>query len=344
MIIAVDAMGGDGAPDTVVRGTLEALSRSSARILLVGDERKIRRSLPEGPPPPSVDILHAPQTVEMGEIGPLALRKKKHSSLYVAIDQVAQGKADAVVSAGNSAAIVATATHGLGLVPGLKRPALGVFLPSLGGKIFLADAGAHTESRGLHLAQTLFLATSFLRHEMKIEEPRVGLLNIGTETTKGPKIIRNAAALLEQMSVPFAGFVEPHTLFSGGLDAVICDGFLGNAVLKLLEGVSQVLRHPDLKQWGAVPKTSGPLDWLERMARAELSGAPLLGVARPVIVAHGRSNPKEIANAIVEAERLVLNGGFERMARDSALHERLTALKSLETRWRIIQWKERWKK
>jgi glycerol-3-phosphate acyltransferase PlsX len=339
MIIAVDAMGGDAAPHQVVRGACLALERSSARILLIGDEDKIHRCLSGGPHPPALDILHAPHAVGMEEIGPLALRKKKPSSLSVAIQQLAQGSVDAVVSAGNSAAIVATATHALGLLQGLKRPALAAAVPSLHGHVLLADAGAHTQSNTLHLAQTLCLIISYLRQGFGTEHPRVGLLNVGRESTKGPKAIRDAAALLTQASVPFEGFVEPHEIFSGEVDAVVCDGFLGNALLKLLEGVGEALR---VSRTAAADGRDG--GWTTRLAGAELSAVPLLGLGKPVLVAHGRSRAKEMANAVLEAENLVKSAVVQKMAEDTELIERLSALRSQDALWRLGRWSRRWRK
>ncbi|SMC19613.1 phosphate:acyl-[acyl carrier protein] acyltransferase [Desulfacinum hydrothermale DSM 13146] len=338
MILAVDAMGGDAAPDEVVRGAYLALTRTSARILLIGDEKKIHRCLPAGPHPPGLDILHAPHTVGMGEIGPRVLRKKTPSSLSVAIQQLAQGSADAVVSAGNSAAIVAAATHDLGLLPGLKRPALVAAIPSHNGLVHLADAGAHTQSQSLHLAQTLCLVLSYLQHRHKMEHPRAGLLNLGREATKGPKVIRDAATLLTQASVPHQGFVEAHQILLGNVNAVVCDGFLGNALLKLLEGVGEALRLSRNAQG-----RSHESGWPARMAAAQLSGAPLLGLDRPVIVAHGRSRAPEVTNAILEAERLARERLAQKMAADEELKRRLTALRNQDTLWRLGRWRRRWK-
>lgn len=349
MVIAVDAMGGDAAPDAIVQGVIQASTRTTARLLLVGDEKRLHRCLAATPHSPAVDVLHAPETVDMGDIGPLALRKKKLSSLYVALDQLHRGTADAVVSAGNSSAIVATATHHVGLIPGLKRPALGVLLPSFGSDVLLADAGAHSESGSIHLAQTVFLAASFLKHSCGRPNPNIGLLNIGHEPTKGPRAIRGAVKLLAETTDRNLCYVEPHMLFSGGVDAAVCDGFVGNALLKLLEGVAAAARHCLCAGAGKKEQpfrddtAPAPQQWLYRLAHRELGAAPLLGVRKTVLIAHGRSGAAEIANAILEAERFARQGLCQRMERDSDLLEHLAAVRGHYARWMLAGLKGPWR-
>lgn len=349
MVIAVDAMGGDAAPEAVVQGALHAATRTAARILLVGDEKRLHQCLASLPHSPVVDVLHAPETVDMGDIGPLALRKKKLSSLSVAIDQLHRGTADAVVSAGNSAAIVATATHHLGLIPGLKRPALGVLLPSFGPDLLLTDAGAHSESGSIHLAQTVFLAFSFLKHSCGRHNPTIGILNIGHESTKGPRAVQGAMKLLAETSALPVRYVEPHTLFDGAVDGVVCDGFVGNAVLKLLEGMVGAVRQccvpvsPEACAPCASDSAAAPHRWLHRLVCRELGAAPLLGVRKTVLVAHGRSMAREIANAVLEAEKFAREGLFERMGQDAELVEQLAAVRGRYTHWMLTGLKNRWR-
>jgi len=349
MVIALDAMGGDAAPEAVVQGALQASTRTTARILLVGDEKRLHRCLASEPLSPAIDVLHAPETVDMGDIGPLALRKKKLSSLYVALDLLQRGTVQAVVSAGNSSAIVATATHHIGLIPGLKRPALGVMLPSFGSDVLLADAGAHSESGSIHLAQTVFLAVSFLKHHCGRPNPTIGILNIGHEPTKGPRAIRGAMKLLSETTASEIRYVEPHMLFDGIVDAAVCDGFLGNALLKLLEGVAVAARqcltvqanaHGELRE-DTQKRPSHP--WLYRLARTELGAAPLLGVRKTVLIAHGRSQAPDIANAVLEAEKFAREGLCQRMERDPELLEHLTAVRSHYTRWMLAGLKGPWR-
>lgn len=349
MVIAVDAMGGDAAPDVIVQGAFQAAPLTSARILLVGDEKRLHRCVASEPHSPAVDVLHAPETVDMGDIGPLALRKKKFSSLSVAIDQLHRGRADAVVSAGNSAAIVATATHQLGLIPGLKRPALGVLLPSFGSDVLLTDVGAHSESGGIHLAQAVFLAASFLKHACGRADPTIGILNIGHESTKGPRFVQGAMKLLSETAAVPVRYVEAHTLFDGAVDGVVCDGFVGNTMLKLLEGMVGALRHcfpagvPDACTSEEDAATSAPHRWLHRLMRRELGAAPLLGVRKTVLIAHGRSTAREVANAILEAEKFAREGLCERMGQDSQLLEHLAALRGRYTYWMLTGLKNRWR-
>lgn len=349
MVIAVDAMGGDAAPEAVVQGALQAATRTTARILLVGDEKRLHRCLAPFPHLPAVDVLHAPETVDMGDIGPLALRKKKLSSLSVAIDQLQRGTADAVVSAGNSAAVVATATHHVGLIAGLKRPALGVLLPSFGRDLLLIDAGAHSESGSIHLAQTVFLALSFLKLSCGRPDPTIGILNIGHESTKGPRTVQGAMKLLAETSTLPIRYVEPHTLFDGAVDGVVCDGFVGNTMLKLLEGVVGAVRQCCVPASPAAPAPCGqdpseaPHRWLYRLVSRELGAAPLLGVRKTVLIAHGRSTAREIANAVLDAEKFAREGLFERMGQDAELLEHLAALRGHYTHWMLTGLKSRWR-
>ncbi|QCQ22626.1 phosphate acyltransferase PlsX [Desulfoglaeba alkanexedens] len=356
MRIVLDAMGGDRAPRSLVEGALLARTRCPAEIVLAGDESTLRplfadllKSRPEAAVSGGVSIVHAPEVVGMDEAGPAALRKKKASSLAVAMGLLAAGEADAVVSAGNSAAVVAHAKHHLGLVPGLRRPVLAVVIPTLRGNALLLDAGAHVEAKGIHLAQSAVLADAYLRLKDGLTRPRIALLNIGEEASKGPKVVRGAYGLLERTTLHFIGNVEAHQVLEGTTDAVVCDGFSGNNLLKFLEGVAEFLRRsaaiePCLEPASGGSPSSNPWkEWAERMAARELGGAPLLGVLKPVVIAHGRSEAPSIANAVGEAFLSASSDLFRRMAEDCEQSRILSELKHQHAVYALERLKQTWR-
>jgi phosphate acyltransferase len=321
MKIAVDAMGGDHSPEAPVLGSLQAMPQCSAELVLIGREKQLRELLGDTVEGSKVRIIHASEMIGMGEAGPVAIRKKRGASLSVAMRLLAEGEVEAVVSAGNSAAIVATAKHFVGLIPGLRRPAMAVPLPTPAGSVLLIDAGAQTEANTVHLAQSAALAHTFLKVTQGLDHPRVGLLNIGQEPMKGRKVIQRAFALLERSSLHFIGNVEPQELFADRTDAVICDGFVGNILLKMyeglmetfLQGLQQHLGNGDLQDPGeSLGKALKRLQ--ARHDYRNVGGAPLLGVQKPVVVAHGRSHGEAICNAILLASKVVSDRVYERLA------------------------------
>ncbi len=348
MNIAVDAMGGDQAPRAIVEGVRRAVTAGSGamQILLIGDEQRLQRLLDASQQTLPVRIVHAPETVEMGEIGPLALRRKKKSSLSMAMRLLADGEVDAVVSAANSSAIVVMSKHFVGLVPELKRPVLALFLPRPGGRLLLIDAGAHDHSNSVILAQSAVLADVYLRIVGKLAHPRLGLLNIGCEPLKGPPEIRGAFAFLERTPVHFVGNVEPHQLFEAPIDAIICDGFTGNIVLKLLEGVFE-LYLCSRRGGGPGPPSEQDLrtgDWdrlAERYRYQKVGGAPLLGLRKPVIVAHGRAEAEAVCNAVHQACEVVRQRMYQRLERYERQRGYLAEIKAHYSAWRLGRWKGR---
>lgn len=345
MHIAVDAMGGDHAPEALVKGALMAEASVPATLILVGDEYRLRNVLGPTSSSSPVRVVHAPETVEMGEPGPIALRKKKKSSLSVAMRLLADGKVDAVVSAGNSAAIVATGKHFVGLLPGLRRPALGIPIPTPGGQVLLLDAGAHDQANSVHLAQCAILADVYLRATSHIPHPRLGLLNIGSEPLKGPGEVRGTYDLLERAPVHFVGNVEPHTIFEDKVDAVICDGFVGNMILKTLEGVFELFfrcrDEAEVECFGSRP----PSAWeqlAERYRYDNVGGAPLLGTLRPIVVTHGRSEAGAIRNAILLASQLTENEVYRQIARKEKDNGLLYQIKHQYTSGMLVRLKEKW--
>ncbi len=315
MKIAIDAMGGDNAPRSVLEGALLAGASCPADLVLIGNEPVIREALHSGLPP-RTEVVHAPQVVSMDESGPTAIRKKRQASINVAMRMLAEGQVDCVVSAGNTSGVVAAAKHFVGLLPGLKRPAIAVSFPTLDARPVLLDAGAYPESEALHLAQSAVLAHVYLRVCRQIERPALCLLNIGSEAVKGTKAVQRAFTLLNRSGLNFIGNREPNDLFDGKADAVICDGFVGNIVMKMFEGFSESMMGALGARIGQEPAGLGPVldDFKKSCGCRHVGGAPLLGVKKPVVVAHGRSGPSAIQSAIRLAFEITRDGTFEKMS------------------------------
>jgi glycerol-3-phosphate acyltransferase PlsX len=319
--VAVDAMGGDNAPDAIVSGAVEAVRAvEDRRILLVGRAEAIEEALArlvEADAMASVrsrvDIVHATEVVEMDEHPAQAVRAKRDSSIVRACDLVAQGRAQAVVSAGNSGAVLAAALFSIKRIPGVARPAIGALLPGLETRTFLLDVGANADVRPEWLAQFAVMGSIYARTMMGVAEPRVALLSNGEEPGKGSALIQAAHPLLDAAPVRFVGNVEGRDLLNGHCDVAVTDGFTGNIALKTAEGVGEylfaVLRREARASRRAMvgglllkPRLRAVRDGVDYRATG---GALLLGVAGEVVIAHGRSDATAIANAIRVAHTAV---------------------------------------
>ncbi len=306
MKIAVDAMGGDDAPFSEVKGALDACEAFGVEIILVGDETAIRAALSAyGKTPPAISIVHTPTRIEMGE-SPLNIRRKKDASICVATEKVKTGEASAVISAGNSGASMAAAFFILGAIPGIDRPAIATMLPTLKGTSILIDAGANVDCKPKHLAAFAVMGDVYAKDVLGIAKPRVGLLNIGEEDSKGNELTKEAFLLLKSAPVHFIGNVEGKELYAGHADVVVCDGFVGNIALKVSEGLAEAIMQFLKKEImaTALGRLGGLLlkpafrRFKNKIDYAEYGGAPLLGVNGISIISHGRSSPKAIKNAI----------------------------------------------
>jgi glycerol-3-phosphate acyltransferase PlsX len=308
MKIAVDAMGGDFAPQNIVEGAVLAAREFGVPVKLVGDQEAVRREIARhsGSDSLPLTVAHASEAVAMDE-SPLApIRKKKDSSIKVAYDLVKKGEASALFSAGNSGAVLATAVFVLGKLKGLDRPAIGTVFPTLKGWTLLLDAGANVDCKAFHLVQFAIMGEAYAKYILKIEKPAVGLLSNGEEESKGNELIRETNAILRKSSLGYIGPVEGRDIFNGRADVVVCDGFVGNAALKICEGLAEtigsMIKEEVKVSWmaktayllarGAVNEIKKKLDY------SEYGGAPLLGVDGVVIIGHGRSSPKAVKNAI----------------------------------------------
>jgi len=313
MYIAVDAMGGDYAPRAIVEGALQAAQEYGIAVLLVGDREAILRELHNagGEESSLVAIRHATETIAMGDSPITALRQKPDSSLQVAFQQVRAGEAAAVVSAGNTGAVLALAVTILGNLAGVDRPAIVTALPALGGYAYLLDAGANIECKPLHLVQFAIMGEVYARVIRGVPTPRVGVLSNGEEDSKGTDTTRAAHELLKKLPLHYIGYVEGRDLNSGKVDVIITDGFTGNVALKTMEGFSDFLQGQLRSVFNARwrNKLAGLLirssfaTLRARLDPSETGGAPLLGTDGLAIIAHGASTPKAIKNAIRVAEQ-----------------------------------------
>lgn len=318
MKIALDAMGGDYGPAVTVEGAIEAVSEyRGLSVTLVGNENELLNALKEKTySTSSIDIRHASQVVEMGESPLTALRRKKDSSIKVAIELVKSGDADAMVSAGNSGVVMATALFLLGKLPGVERPAIAAVMPTLKGCFVLIDAGANVDCRATHLLQFAVMGEAYARNIFNIEHPKIGLLGIGEEDAKGNELTREAFKLLKDAGINFIGNIEGKNIFMGDADVVVCDGFVGNIALKISEGLAETMAKMLKREISE--RSTGRIGYLflksalrsfkKKTDYSEYGGAPLLGISKPCIISHGRSTAKAIKNAVKLAGEFYVKG------------------------------------
>jgi len=315
MRIVIDAMGGDEAPAVEVEGAVEALRGGDVKteLILVGDEPRVRQELQRlgVAPGPRLRIEHAPERIEMGEDPARQVRRKKGSSISVAMRLLKERAADGLVSAGNTGAVVASSLLQLGRIRGVRRPAIATFLPTPTGGAIILDVGANSDCTPQNLVQFGVMGEIYARRVLGRKNPKVGLLNIGEESTKGNKLVQTSYPLLAASGLNFVGNVEGRDVFRGAADVVVCDGFVGNVVLKFSESVIHLLTSlireqigDDLRnRLGALLMKPVFRSLSQQLDYAEYGGAPMLGIDGVVIIAHGSSSPKAIKNAIFVAAR-----------------------------------------
>lgn len=306
--IAVDAMGGDNAPHSEVLGVVQAVQEYDVGVILVGAEDRLREELRKNKATHlPIEIVHASEVIGMDEAVSTAIRKKKDSSIRVAAKLVRDGKADGVVSAGNTGACMAVTKLVVGSLPTVDRPALATVLPTAKNRpVVLIDVGANVDCKPNHLTQFAIMGEIFSRSILEVSRPRVGLLSIGEEESKGNELTKEVLRILKVAPFNFVGNVEGHDLFRGDVDVVVCDGFIGNVALKLSEGLTEMLTgllKRDLSaylssQIGALLARKAFRTFKTRVDYSEYGGAPLLGVRGIVIICHGSSPAKAIKNAI----------------------------------------------
>ncbi len=306
MRIAVDAMGGDHAPEHPVNGAVMAACDLGIEIALVGNDAVIAPALARHGYPAGVEIVHAEQAIAMDESPAVAVRRKRHSSIHEAARLLRRGEVQGLVSAGNTGAVMAVAKVIVGTLEGIDRPALAVVLPTQTGRAVVLDVGANVEPKSGQLVQFAVMGTHFASEILDIDRPRVALLSIGEEAGKGNELVRTAHGTLQGSGLNFIGNVEASDLYRGGADVVVCDGFTGNILLKTSEAAVETLRFlmraEFTRTWGgrlAALLGRGAFQRLRgRVDYAEFGGAPLLGLRGLGVICHGRSNPRAIRNGI----------------------------------------------
>lgn len=312
--IAVDAIGGDYAPQEIIKGAIEAQRDSEVKILLVGPQKLLREQI-AGYGADFLEIVDAPEVIEMGEKAAQAVRAKEHSSPMVAAKLCREQRAGGFVSAGNTGAVMAAALLTWGRIPGVKRPAIAIVIPTPSGPVLLLDAGANADCKPENLLQFAQMGSAYARKILNIDNPSVGLLNVGEEESKGSELYQQAHQLLKASSLHFLGNIEGRDIVRAKVNVVVCDGFTGNIILKLLEGTTEVffseiknkIKESFLTRMAGAVLAPGLSDLKKKLDYEEYGGAPLLGLNGVCIISHGKSKAKAIKNAIRVAKRMVLN-------------------------------------
>lgn len=312
MKLVIDAMGGDHAPKAVVLGAMEAVSKiKDLSITLVGDEAKISEFLTDST---NIDIIHTDEVITSEDEPVRAVRRKKNASMVLMANEVKEGRADACISAGNTGALMSAGLFIVGRTTGIDRPALSPTLPTLDGKgVLLLDVGANVDAKPEHLLQYAVMGSIYSQKVRQVENPRVGLLNVGTEDGKGNKLSQQAFSLMKSAPFNFVGNIEARDILHGAADVIVTDGFSGNIALKTIEGTAMLMFSmlkktltSSLKLKLAAGLIKNDLKGLQaNLDYSEYGGAGLFGLAAPVIKAHGSSNGRAIYNAIMQACHMV---------------------------------------
>ena len=332
MVILLDAMGGDNSPDAAIKGAVRAAKEIESEIVLIGNEQILLSKIKEFYGKDKIEeintnlkIQNATETIEMEDIPTEAIRHKKDSSMVVGFNMLKEGMGDVFLSAGNSGALLTGATLIVGRIKGIDRPAIAPMLPAYKKGLMLIDAGANTNCKPLNLVQFAQMATIYIRNNFGIEKPAIGLLNIGTEPTKGNELIKETYKLLNENSneygVNFVGNVEGRDAFSGEIDALVTDGFTGNVFLKTVEGfgklvnrnLTESLKKNIISTIAVIPALRGIKRFSKTMDYKEYGGALFLGVKKPVVKAHGSSDEYLFYFTIKQAEQFAKSKAVDNM-------------------------------
>jgi glycerol-3-phosphate acyltransferase PlsX len=337
MKIAVDAMGGDNAPRAVVAGAVQAAREYGAGVILVGIEEVVREELARHPQAKTlpIEIRNATEVVDMLDSAATVFRRKKDSSIRVANELVKSGEADAVFSAGHTGAAMSTSLFVLGRVEGVERPAIATFMPTLQGTSIVLDVGANVDCKPNHLLQFAVMGDVYARYFLKNPNPRVGLLSIGEEETKGNELTKEAFKLLTETSLNFIGNVEGRDLMAGKADVIVCDGFIGNVVLKVSEAVAEAIgqflrediKKSPMSKLGYLLMRPAFRSLKRRVDYAEYGGAPFVGINGISIISHGRSSDRAVKNAIGVAAGLAKSEVNKHIREDIEKNMELTRTK-----------------
>ncbi|WP_028307383.1 phosphate acyltransferase PlsX [Desulfitibacter alkalitolerans] len=304
--IALDAMGGDYAPSEIIKGAVEAVKKNYAEVVLVGIESQIEKELAKYPTMEGISVIHASEVIGMDEAPAVATRKKRDSSMMVAARLVKEKQVQGMVSAGSTGAQMAASVMNIGRIKGISRPAIATLMPTLSGPKLLLDVGSNVDSKPENLLQFAQMGSLYVEKLLGSNNPKVGLINIGSEKTKGNQLTIAAYELLEQSALNFVGNVEPRDIPHGPVDVMVCDGFVGNCLLKFAEGLAggfgvllkRELTKNFVRKLGALALVPGLRNIKKQFDYSEYGGAPLLGINGVSIICHGSSNSIAICNAI----------------------------------------------
>ena len=321
-------MGGDDGPGTIIDGALVAARHLQIGLLLAGDRDTIERELSRHPGAAALDlrILDTPESIDMGEPATTALRRKPRASIRVAADAVRDGEAAGLFSAGHTGASVMAALGAFGRAPNVDRPALATIIPTRRQPAVLLDSGATVECRPQHLVQFAVMGAAYARVALGCQCPRVGLLSVGEEESKGNELTRDAHQLLKTAPINFVGNVEGQHVYAGDVDVIVCDGFTGNVTLKISEGLVDAvenLLHDELSSTfgtrvGYLLSRQAFRRFRKRVDASEYGGAPLVGLNGLCVIGHGRSSAKAVRNAVAMTARFVSLGLVDKLSRDIA--------------------------
>lgn len=331
MKILLDAMGGDNAPDANIKGALNAINKIKAEVILIGKEETIRKKIKEftGKEIEEVSdrlkIRNATETIEMTDTPTVAIKHKKDSSMVVGFKMLKEGEGDVFISAGNSGALLTGATLLVGRIKGIDRPALAGILPAYKSQLLLIDAGSNTNCKPINLLQFAQMSSIYLKNTYGIEKPTIGLLNIGTEETKGNELVKESYKLLkeksEELDINFVGNVEGRDAFSGKINAIVTDGFTGNVFLKTTEGLGKFVKRSLTESFTknllskilSIPALPAIKRFSKVMDYKSYGGALFLGVKKPVVKAHGSSDSLLFEYTLIQAEKFVENKAVDKM-------------------------------
>ena len=331
MVILLDAMGGDNAPDATIKGAVKAIDQIKAKLILIGNENIIKSKIKEfynkdiSEISDRLEIKNTTETIEMEDIPTQAIKHKKDSSMVVGFNMLKSGEGDVFISAGNSGALLTGATLLVGRIKGVDRPALAGILPAYKSRLVLMDCGSNTNCKPINLLQFAQMSSIYLKTTLGVENPKVGLLNIGTEETKGNELTKESYKLLkeksEELGINFIGNVEGRDAFTGNVDIVVTDGFTGNIFLKAIEGLgkfvkrslTESLKRNLLSKIAAIPSLPAIKRFSKTVDYKEYGGALFLGVNKPVVKAHGSSDEKLFEFTIKQAEQFVENKAVDKL-------------------------------
>jgi len=307
MKIVLDAMGSDRAPEAEIKGAVMAVRELGHDVALVGDETIIKEELKKYKwPSDKISIIHAPERIEMREAAAISVRRKRRSSIVVGLELLKNKEADGFVSAGNTGAVVCAAVLSLRLLPGIERPGIAVVYPTLTGVAVIIDVGANIVPEAIHLFQYGVMADAYCKYILRKTNPTIGLMNLGEEESKGTSVLKEAHTLLSESKLNFVGNIEGREVHSGAVDIVLCDGFVGNIIVKISETVAdtlfkalkQEIKTDPLATLGAILIKPAFRKIKKNLDPSEFGGAPLLGINGTCIISHGSSDAKAIKNAI----------------------------------------------